>query len=313
MALPVSAAVFTDFDSYASFTAGGNPVYVPGEAPGDYWIGEWSSATLMDVSGAAIEAGKGYKGSKALALWEDDMSNQGLYLFVTAGNGIKKDYTGTVYLRVWMDLTEVGFRKANFGVSDSSYALFTTDEENTAASEWPFYYMADGTTEWVKMLHGSDGCFGDAQESDVFGFKGFFAFPVSDFVIRENANPNGLEAHVAAANMADVTGIYLFWDYADFMTPSVKFYLDNIEFVADYKTFDGVLYEEPKAEETTAPAETSAAADTSAPADTASTPAETTAPTTKPAAAQTFDIMLIGLAAVAVSAAAFVANKSKKK
>ena len=249
LALPVSAALFTDFDGYASFNAGGNPVYNDGEDAADYWVGAWDSGELIIESGIAIEEGKGYDGSKALALWEDGTSNQGLYLFVTAANAIPADYTGAVYLRVWMDLTDVGFRKANFGVCDSNYNLYTTDEENANAAEWPFYYCPEGYTVWECYLHGGDGCFGDAQDSDVAGFKGWFAFPVSDFVIRENTNRDTRDPDTPAP-MNDVKCVYLFWDYAEYLMGGDKFYLDNIEFVTDFTFFEAPEVVEEIVEET---------------------------------------------------------------
>ncbi|MDD4773709.1 MAG: hypothetical protein PHZ09_08900 [Eubacteriales bacterium] len=267
LAFPVSAALFTDFDGYKSFNAGGNPVY-NAEDPADYWVGAWDSGELIAESGIAIEEGKGFEGSKGLALWEDGTSNQGLYLFVTAANAIPSDYTGAVYLRVWMDLTDVGFRKANFGVSDSGNNLYSTDEENANAAEWPFYYCPEGATAWETYLHGGDGCFGDGQDSDVAGFKGWFAFPVSDFVIRSNANWDALEANTPAP-MNDVKCVYLFWDYSDYLTGGDKFYLDNIEFVTDYTVFEvpeaveEVIETAPAAEATAdAPVETVPAAQT---------------------------------------------------
>ncbi len=289
LALPVSAAVYTDFDSYTAFNAGGNPIY-NGETPADYWVGAWDSGELMPASGIAIEEGKGCNGSKALALWEDGMDNQGLYLFATAANGIPTDYSGTVYLRAWLDLTNIGFRKANFGVTDSANNLYSTDEENANAAEWPFYYCPDGSTAWETYLHGGDGCFGDAQDSDVAGFKGWFAFPVSDFVIRENANPGALEPNTPAP-MNDVKCVYFFWDYAEYLTGGDKFYIDNLEFVTDYTVFEVPEPEVVEVVEEAAPA--AEAAEQAAPAETV-------------AAAQTADTLsaavLCGIAALAFGA-----------
>lgn len=292
LALPVSAALFTDFDSYASFKAGGNPVY-NGEDPADYWVGAWDSGDLMDASGIAIEDGKGFNGSKALALWEDDVANQGLYLFATAANAIPTDYSGTVYLRVWMDLTNIGFRKANFGVSDSKNNLFTTDEENGNATEWPFYYIPEGGTAWETYLHGGDGCFGDAQDSDVAGFKGWFAFPVSDFVIRSNANWDAFEPNTPAP-MNDVKCVYLFWDYAENLTGGDKFYIDHIEFVTDYTVF-----EVPEVVEVTE--ETVPAAEQT----------EQAAPVVTVTAAQTADTLSIAVLC-GIAALAYIAAKKRR-
>lgn len=295
LVLPVSAKVFTDFDSYAAFNAGGNPVY-NGEVPADYWVGAWDSGELMPASGIAIEEGKGYNGSKGLALWEDGMENQGLYLFVTAANAIPSDYSGMVYLRVWMDLTNIAFRKANFGVSDSKNNLFTTDEENGNATEWPFYYCPDGGTAWETYLHGGDGCFGDAQDSDVAGFKGWFAFPVSDFVIRSNANFDVLDANTPAP-MNDVKSVYLFWNYSDYLTGGDKFYIDNIEFVADYTVFE--VPEAVAVIEETVPAAEQAEQ------------TEQAAPVEAVAAAQTADTLSIAVLC-GITALAYIAAKKRR-
>lgn len=44
--------------------------------------------------------------------------------------------------------------------------------------------------------------------------------------------------------MSDVSAFYMFWDYSDEYEElqGNKFYLDNIEFTADYKVFDGEPY-----------------------------------------------------------------------
>ena len=303
MMLPVFAAVFTDFNNYPSFNAGGNPVFNPGESVGDYWVGEWDGGDPMEDSRTAIEAGKGWNGTAALAVWEENnVANQGLYLFVTPANGIPANYAGAKYLRVWIDLTNVAFRKANFGVTDSHYNLFTTDEENSLAENWPFYYLPEGGTEWQTYYHGGDGCFGDAQESDVYGFKGFFAFPVSDFVIRQNEANHDELAPDTQANMSDVTGVYMFWDYSDAnteYTPNQKFYIDNIEFVTDYKVFDSVIYN-PPVEETVAAAENGGA---------------DAAPAVKVTVPQTGDVTLIFITAafICMSTAVLIIRKKVQR
>ena len=307
LAMPIFADVFTDVDSYASFNAGGNPVWNAGETAGDYWVGEWDSGITMAESKIAVEAGKGWDGTAGMALWSEGTdANQGMYLFITPTNSINGNYSGKTYLRVWMDLSDISFRKANFGVTDDKYNLFTTDEENANATEWPFYYKADGSDKWETMLHGGDGCFGDAQESDITGFKGFFAFPVADFVVRLNdSNKSGL-ADNTAADMKNVTSLYLFWDYSDNHADLMgnKFYLDNIEFVTDYTVFDGIIYDPPIIEVAEA-----------APADTPAEPAPTapavTPVTTVTAAPQTFDALTITFGMLALSAAAMKLLKKK--
>jgi hypothetical protein len=234
-ALPASGALFTDFEGFDSFEQAGNPVYNFDE-PGDYWVGAWDSGSDNGcVITAEIVDGKGYGGSKALALSEDGNSNVGTYIFATDKNKIRTNHAGANYLRVWCDFTGMGFRKANFGVADSNGCLFTTDEVD-GAWECEFYYLAEGSDEWVTMTHGDDGCFGDAQDSDVYGFKGWFAFPLKDFTIRSNANWEALDPDTPC-DPSDIAGVYLFWDYSDITTDiGSVFYIDHIEFVEDYKS-----------------------------------------------------------------------------
>jgi hypothetical protein len=119
--------MYTDFENYSSFEAGGNPVFAFDDA-GDYWAGEWNGGGFTaDTVTAEIAEGAGYNGSKALKVQSSGSENVGLYLFATEGNGIATNHAGAQYLRAWMDFSDVAFRKGNFGVSDASYSLFTTD------------------------------------------------------------------------------------------------------------------------------------------------------------------------------------------
>ena len=135
LTVSVGAAMFTDVDSYSTFEAGGDPVFnMDDEADiKDYWTGEWNGPNDNgDEITVEIADGKGYAGTKAIAVSSSGTANVGLYLYANAGNGIAKSYPGAQYLRVWMDLSEVGFRKANYGVVNSLACLFTTDEVDAA-------------------------------------------------------------------------------------------------------------------------------------------------------------------------------------
>ncbi|MHB1152493.1 MAG: metallophosphoesterase [Eubacteriales bacterium] len=225
---------FTDFEGYKSFTEGDNQVY-NGSADGDYWVGAWDSGSRISGSGAQIIESKGYNGSKALALWENGMENQGLYLYANSTNNNLNSFKGAKYLRVWMDLSSLDFRKANFGVFDYDGNLFTTDECDGYSGLY-FWYLPDGDDKWEQYEHGSDGCFGSDQDSSVAGFRGWFAFPVSDFTIRANANPGGYAAG-ESYDLSEVNGIYMFWDYDDSIEQGTKFYLDEIALVEDHTVF----------------------------------------------------------------------------
>lgn len=225
---------FTDFEGYAGFTEGDNFVY-NGTAGGDWWMGAWDSGSRISGSNVKITDGKGYNGSKALAVWEDGMENQGLYLYATETNNNLNSFKGAKYLRVWMDLSILDFRKANFGVFDYDGNLFTTDESDGQPDLY-FWYLPDGTDKWERYSHGGDGCFGSDQSSSVAGFKGWFSFPVSDFTIRSNANPGGYSSG-ECYDLSEVYGIYMFWDYDDNVRPGTEFYLDEITLVEDYTVF----------------------------------------------------------------------------
>ena len=270
-ATSTSAAMFTDFENYTSFEEGDNPAYTLND-PADYWDGEWNGGgDNGDTLTTVITDGVGFNGSKGLAVSSSGANNVGLYVFANESNGIVRDHTGAQYLRVWADFSEVEFRKANFGLVDGMYCLYSTDEVDTSW-ECKFYYSEDGA-EWTEMVHGDDGCFGDAQGSYMLGMKGWFAVPVADFTIRNNANWEGYEA-LTPAPVNDVVGVYLFWDYSDNgVYTDTPFILDNMEFVADYTVFDYPLTaeepapapEEPVVEEVPAVEETPVVEETPAP------------------------------------------------
>ena len=249
LTVSVGAAMFTDVDSYAAFEMGGDPVYAMDDEAdiADWYAGNWDSiGDNGNEITVEIVDGAGYNGTKGIAVSSDGNANVGLYFYATDKNGIAKSYPGANYLRVWMDLSEVGFRKANFGIVNSLACLFTTDEVD-GAWDCPFWFSADGVN-WTEYAHGGDGCFGDAQDSDIFGLAGFFAFPVKDFTIRNNANWEAYD-ELTPADPADVWGVYMFWDYSDNRVAGNPFIIDNIEFVEDYKTFDyEVVATESKAE-----------------------------------------------------------------
>ena len=314
-AASASATVFTDFESYSSFEEGENASYTLLD-PADYWDGAWDSADENgDELTCEIQDGVGVNGSKGLVVGSSGTSNAGLYLYATADNKIPTDYSGTAYLRVWADFTNVEFRKANFGVVDSAYSLYTTDETD-GAWECKYYYSADGST-WTEYLHGSDGCFGDAQDTSVLGLKGWFAFPVADFTIRSNANWDAVDS-LTTPDMSKIVGVYLFWDYSDNGEYAGQtFVLDDIELVADYTVLDVATAEtEAAVEETAAVDETvtveeaETVAETAAPAETTEIVEETVTDTAE--APQTFDAAVIATAAALVSACGYAVTKRRK-
>ena len=182
----------------------------------------------------SVASGKGFNGSDALAILKNgnqrnfdsigriDNSSIGISLDTPTAVGSNQ------YLRVWVDLTGVDFRKANFGLVAQNGTVYTTDNKDN--SETPFYYLADGDKVWKKLYHGGDGCFGNAQGSSVKNFKGWLAFPIEDFA-PSTSNPNGPSSSTV------IKEVFFFFDFTDLSMQGSTFYLDEIGMVPQYWVF----------------------------------------------------------------------------
>ncbi len=128
------------------------------------------------------------------------------------------------YVVLWMDFTSVEFRKASIGLlSTLGASAYRTDDHDSPS---PFYYLADGSNEWVEMSHGNDGCFGADQGSAVHGLKGYFAMPI-EYMKQSSQTMNGDTL---------VTGFYMYADIKNADYANQPFYIDNIMLATDYKT-----------------------------------------------------------------------------
>ena len=228
---------FANFDYMSEVTrSNGTPAY-GGKADGDIFGGEWADGISSLDSCFRIDDTHGYEESPCLAVWAANNDNQGLYLIANADNEWSTAFPDLGYLRVWVDFTNVGFRKANFGLMAPDGSLFTTDEEDGRTDQY-FWYLAEGSDTWVQYTHGNDGCFGDVQNSDVYGFKGWMAFPIKDFTYR-NETGSGTEIAGRSYHSKQVLGVYLFWDYSEAVDYDGNvFYLDEIAIVKDYTVFE---------------------------------------------------------------------------
>lgn len=100
--------------------------------------------------------------------------------------------------------------------------VYRTDDYDAKS---PFYYLADGESEWVEMSHGNDGCFGKDQSSEMKGKVGYLALPIEYF---RNGGAKLKQGEL-------VTGIYLYCDVTS--GTGEKFYIDEIWLVEDYTQF----------------------------------------------------------------------------
>lgn len=177
------------------------------------------------ISGSAtitVTENGGYNNSQAIEVIRSQSNNFEIYI------QLDKDGYGKLgdnkYLIIWVDFTNVEFRKACFGLitSDGTANPYRTDDHDTAT---PFYYLADGSSEWATLSHGADGCFGDGDRGSqaMKGTKGYLALPVEYFK----------EGSRQLTKNSLIVGIYMYADVnAGHNTP---YYLDNIMLVEDYK------------------------------------------------------------------------------
>lgn len=224
---------FTDFESYKRLRRTAENGVYGGEANGDYFAGQWDGAASFRDTTLAIRDGAGFEGSRALAvtLNADSHSNRCFYLYADAFNKIPRDYPSIRYLRVWVDFTGIDFRKASFGLVNRYGELFSTDDID-GRRDLPFYYLPEGGDSWKTMYHGTDGCFGAAQDSSVKNFKGWLAFPTSDFGARDGSG--------SAFDARTVTAVYMYFDFSADGMLGKPFYLDELALVEDYKVFEEI-------------------------------------------------------------------------
>ena len=195
--------------------------------------GEMPSTGTAALGGGAISGaitleiaeGKGANGTNALSVKRSRQNNAEFYVYLN-NEGYGK-VGENKYLVVWMDFTDVEFRKASMGLlSSNGDTPFMTDNKDGANPE--YYYLADGTDEWVTLKHGGDGCFGSGDGSAVKGKRGYFAFKIEDFLLGQGGKAMG-------ANDL-VTGLYMYLDISSSDYADVAFYIDDVMLVEDYKT-----------------------------------------------------------------------------
>lgn len=226
---------FTNFDSLSALAPSTGNFAYGGNANGDIFAGSWNSSAGDSNSGYEL-ANNGYNGSAALNVWSNSRDNQGLYLFATDANKNTYKFPSTAYLRVWVDFTDMDFRKANFGLIAPTGDLYTTDESDNVPDLF-FYYLPEGSDTWQEYKHGGDGCFGVEQASSVAGFKGWMAFPVKDFTYRYGTG-SGAGSSGEAYPHNEIAGVYMFWNYSSGTTAGAKFVLDELQLVEDYTVFE---------------------------------------------------------------------------
>ena len=227
------AGTFTDFENYKRPRRSEENGVFSGTADGDYFAGDWDGADSHGDTLFTIAKDMGFEGSKAGAvkLIASSHSNRALYLYADAVNRNAQEFDSTRYLRVWVDFTGIDFRKASFGLVSKYDELYTTDDID-GRTDLPFYCLPEGEDSWKTMYHGTDGCFGAAQDSSVKNFKGWLAFPTANFAYRGGTGDR-FDANVIKA-------VYMYFDFSSDGMLGKPFYLDEIALVEDYKVFEEI-------------------------------------------------------------------------
>lgn len=184
--------------------------------------GTISGALTLDLA-----EGKGANGTNAIEVKRSQTGNAELYIHLS------EDEYGRLgnnkYVIVWLDLTDVEFRKACIGLlSNAGTNPYMTDNDDKTNP--PYYYLADGSTEWVSYTHGGDGCFGTGDGGGVKGKKGYFAFRTEDLLMGANG--------YAMDENSLVTGFYMYLDISSGDYANTPFYIDDIMLVEDYTQFE---------------------------------------------------------------------------
>ena len=191
-------------------------------------VSGWANNGLAGTATIEKAEGKGVGGSDALSVSRDDVSN---FEFVIDISPMGK-LGNNKYVVVWMDFTNVEFRKACVGLASTEGAdnPYRTDDNDVSGLK--YYYLADGSSEWVEYEHGGDGCFGTEQQGGVTGQKGYFAFPINDF--RQGGNKMTEDTLV--------TGFYFYgsypWGGLGLNSLNKPFYIDNVILCESYETLE---------------------------------------------------------------------------
>ena len=185
---------------------------------------EKSNGTGGGVSGKleiTLVENKGVDGSEAIGISRGNSDGFDFALSITKGKlGDNK------YLFLWADFTELDFSKATFGLlTEKGMAAPSTSK--FLKSSAPFYYLADGETEWQELSYGENGCFGTESEDleSMHGKKGYFAFPIESLGYAEDS----------LTSDSLITAIYFCGNVEGKLSYRNKsFYIDEIMLVEDY-------------------------------------------------------------------------------
>ena len=222
-------------DSFAKSSANLMETHDRETLDGEFYSSYYNCGGASDGAELLIESGKGFAGSKAYSITKkNDKCNSEftLYLPETMKLGDAE------YLRVWVDFTEIDFRKACFGLVAADGCVYRTDEYDDA-DDLDLLYLPEGENTWKAFAHGGDGCFGTAQSSAVKDYKGWLAVRVSDFLAWAGPDDEFSDVKGSALNSdSEIAGVYFYFDLDSDDMLDVPFFMDQFGLVKDYSAFE---------------------------------------------------------------------------
>ncbi len=200
--------------------------FTDGQYISQCWDKDETPATIEIESNKGFASSSAYKVTKGPSTKDAVNINSNLRIYLP--NPV--DIADNKYLRVWMDLSDVEFRKASWGVISDDNKDYNTDNNDNANPAIPMYMLFDNDTNWRNNPLGGDGCFGPGDNNvSLKGFKGFMAFNLSDM---KNTSGEKLQS------TAKIKGIYFYFDVKKaYRDNNVPFYFDRVALCEEYNVF----------------------------------------------------------------------------
>lgn len=181
---------FKLFNDFNTFPVGYNLTVDSAANPnGDY--NGWPAPSDSSVSQEPVQ-NNGYKNTAAITSKIKSNASEYTVYFPTNDHKYKTNFTGAKEFWVWVDFSNVTFRKIAFGVRTAKYGSgiqYTTDDYDGQTNMNA--YIQDGTSGgWKAVNFDTDGCL------EQFGnYKGFIRFPISYLHCGEDElNPENIQA-----------------------------------------------------------------------------------------------------------------------
>lgn len=183
-------------------------------------VSGFDGGTLSGSMTVTVAEGNGKDGTNALEIKRSSTDNSEFYVYLSEDSYGKLG--SNKYLVVWMDFTNVEFRKACVGLLSTEHVdSYRTDDDDGTSP--PYYYLADGESQWQELKHGWDGCFGTGDGGGVKGKRGYFAFRIEDL----------LQGGRKMTENTLITGFYMYISTNGGYS-NTPFYIDDIQLVEDY-------------------------------------------------------------------------------